>query len=101
MGGYAWVVCMRWQWKWGGAFAKCKAGEGLWAKNLKLSCCGLVLDVPCETAMGDGGEGWWGGTYQAMAVVGWCIRKPKAGRVGGQNPETKLLWLGYWCTVQN
>ena len=91
---------MRWQWKWGGVFAKCKAGEGLWAKNLKLSCCGLVLDVPCETAMGDGGEGWWGGTYQAMVVCsqtqggeeGWGVKIPK--------PSCCGLVIGAQCKIE-
>jgi hypothetical protein len=89
---------MTWQWKWGGVFAKCKAWEALWAKNLKLSCCGSVLDVPCETEMGMVGKD--GGV--ALTRQWWCVHKPKVGRrVGGQNPKTKLMWLGYWCTVQN
>ena len=30
-----------------------------WAKNMKVSCCGLVLGVLCQTASGDDAEGWW------------------------------------------
>ena len=44
-------------------------GEGVWVKNLKPSHHGLVLGVPCETAMGDGGKGWWGGTVVKLVVV--------------------------------
>jgi hypothetical protein len=35
-------------------------------------------------------------------ALGPCIRKHKAGEeVGGQNPETKPLWLDSWPAVSN
>ena len=31
-----------------------RGGEGVWAKKMKLSRCGLVSGAPGETAMGGG-----------------------------------------------
>ena len=73
------VVHTRWWWWWGGAFAKREAGDGVWAKNAKPSCCGSVSDAPCEMAMENVAWGWDGGAYEVVVVVGWRIRETRGG----------------------
>jgi hypothetical protein len=65
----------------GHCIRKCKAGEGVWAKRLKPSYCGLISGAPCEMAKGDGVEGWCGGAYEVAVAVGLCTRKMQ-GREG-------------------
>ena len=56
----------------GHCICKHEVGEGVWAKRLKPSRCGLILGALCKTAKGDGAEGWCGGVYEVAAVVGLC-----------------------------
>jgi hypothetical protein len=74
---------------------KHEAGEGVWAKRLKPSHHGSILGAPYETAKGDSAEGWCGGVYEVVGVVGLCACETQ-GRDGGfgPKPETELLWLG-------
>jgi hypothetical protein len=51
---------------------KCEAGEGVCAKRPKPSRRGSISGAPCETAKGDGAEGWCGGAYEVVVVVGSC-----------------------------
>jgi len=60
---------------------KCEAGESVCAKKPKPSRHGLILGAPCETVKGDSGEGWCGGVYEVVAVVGLCARETR-GREG-------------------
>ena len=55
---------------------KREAGEGVWAKRPKPSRRGSISGALCETAKGDGAEGWCGGAYEVVVVVvGLCARK--------------------------
>jgi len=62
---------------WGGAPAKCKAGDGTGAKKLKLSYCDFGCAVG-TTVVGDGGRGGDGG--------GWWVHKMEGGK--GLEPKT-------------
>ena len=86
----------------GGCIYKHEVGEGLGAKYPKLSHCGSVSVLTCHTAM-EGGKGrWWGGFYEMMVVVGWCVCKHEAGKgLGGRIPETERLRLGFGSVVSN
>ena len=54
---------------------KCEVGESVCAKKLKPSRRGSISGAPCKTAKGDSGEGWCGGVYEVVAVVGLCACK--------------------------
>src|SRR5882762_8744878 len=67
-----------------------RSGGGGWGQKPKLSCHGLVLDLLCQTEVVKGGGRWWGGSYDAIVVVGLRVCKYEAvERVGGQKPETE------------
>jgi hypothetical protein len=76
--------------------------QGVWAKILKLSHCGLISAVLLGTVVeGDGGI-CLGGVYEVAVEVGWCVCKMQ-GRGGalGQKPETELLWLSFGRAMWN
>ena len=54
---------------------KREAGEGVWAKNSKLSHHGSISGVPLGIVAEDDGEMWWGGAYQVLMVVGLCVHE--------------------------
>jgi len=67
---------------------KCEAREGVSAKMPKLSCRGLISGAACEIAKGGNGEGWCGGVYEVVVVLGLCARETRGERGGlGQNPK--------------
>jgi hypothetical protein len=101
------VVRTRCWWWWGCPFTQHEAQNGLGQKILKPTCWGSVSGVPCEIAMGDGGEMWCGGAYK-MVVVGLCVRATwGTEQVRAKKPETEPLRLdfrraawnsnGGWC----
>jgi hypothetical protein len=67
----------------------------------KLSCWALDSGVPMEKVAGIDGRRWWVQVdNMEVGVAGLCIHQHGAGgRVLGQKPETKLLWLGFWAAV--
>jgi hypothetical protein len=48
------VVHMRQWWSWGGAFVRCKAGEGAEAKNPEHGHRGSISGAPLEMGMESG-----------------------------------------------
>jgi hypothetical protein len=58
-----------------------RRGGGLGQKNPKPSRCGSVSGATCEMVMGDSAQGWWGGGYDVVMVVGPCARETR-GREG-------------------
>jgi hypothetical protein len=103
-------VQRRWWWWWGVAFANARQESGVWAKMPKPSHRGSISgaaremakgdergglgqkpkpsrrdsisSAPCETAEGDDGEGWCGGAYEVVVVVGLCARRTRGERGG-------------------
>jgi len=61
------------------------------AERPKPSYWGSVLGTPLEMeARSDGGR-WWGGSYKAMMVVGWCVCKLQGGGgVGAKNSKPSV-----------
>src|SRR6202167_2891972 len=47
----------------------CRRGEGWGAEYPKLSRCGSVSVLSCQTAREEGKGRWLGGLYEAMAVA--------------------------------
>ena len=60
---------------------KREAGEGVWAKKSKPSRRGSISGAPRKTAKGYGAEGWCGGVYEVVVVVGLCACETR-GREG-------------------
>jgi hypothetical protein len=95
------VLLLRWWWC-GRPVGNARLREGVWAKNAKPSCRSSVSGVPCETAVGDNAEGWWGGVDEVTASAGLRVGLRKLRLwVWGQKPETGPLGLGLGCAVGN
>jgi len=85
------VARIRQWWWWGDAFANCEAEEGVWVKNPKPSVHRSVSGVLCEIAVWGNAGRWWGGSYKAVVVVGWCVRKFRGrGGVWVKNPKPSV-----------
>jgi len=64
----------------GCAFANTKWGRRLGSENPKLSHCGLVPGLPCQTVMLGGGGWWWCVSLEVAAVTGIVFANLSGGK---------------------
>ena len=82
----------------GCVFTNERPGGRIWAKNLNLSCRGLVSGVLCKTAVGGGAGRWWVQENGTEMGGGLRVHQREArGRDLGQKPKSEPSWLGFGC----
>ena len=78
----------------GAVHSQTRSGEGWGAKNTKPSRCGLVLSLPCQTAM-VGDAGWcWCVSLEVVVVVDVAFANASGRRgLGAKNPKPSRCGL--------
>ena len=83
----------------GSCICKMRGEEQIWVENPKPSRCGSVSGAPCETAMGDSAEGWGGGTYEVVVVVGSCVHETQGTERVGQKTRNRAAVARFRAAV--
>jgi len=83
----------------GSCVCETRGEERVWVEIPKPSRCGSVSGAPCETAMGDSAQGWGGGTYEVVVVVGSCVRETRGAERVGQKTRNRAAVARFRAAV--